>query len=50
MSDFPIQDMQMGDGCFGEDFCQCISFVLLLQVGISKEQGEGANFISTQVL
>lgn len=34
---------------FSEEFLPAHSFLLLLQVGISKEQGEGANFITTQV-
>lgn len=38
------------DESFGEGFLPASIFSLLLQVGISTEQGEGAKFIKPQVL
>ena len=34
---------------FGEEFLPACIFLLLLTVGVSKEQGEGAKFFTTQV-
>jgi len=46
----PHSGCRRHDESFREEFLPACIFLLLLQVGISKEQGEGAKFITTQVL